>query len=783
MSDVYRQKALYDAQFLYELSLATNKSLDPRVCANEFLKVLLSKKKLEFGAVWVNKNAKSDTANAFTPLASIPIDYKSYSVFNPDKKVKFDKNYAYTIIKNGGVHAVFRLSDYGFLELFSSRYKENLSSKKLNQIQEVIEQFAKSLEGSISYKLLKKEIKERERVEKALLRSENKYKDLVEQAGDIIYRTDLKGYITFVNDSALKIMGGKKKDYIGKHFLKFVREDYKDQILNFYQSQFEKKNRISTLEFPAITKTGEELWLTQKARVLLDSSKNEVFGFAAIARDITQNVHARIALKRSEEKFRGIIENMNLGLLEVDLDQNILFANKSFCKISGYSQDELINKNASILLKAHENSSNLEMLESEIKKRTSGESGAYELQIVNKNGEKKWVLISGAPVYDNAGNITGSIGIHLDITEQKMARDQILSRQKKLESIVSTSPESVFILDENERVIECNDKASSLFCDNPKKESNLISKIIPERYSSIHKIGIGSILSQKDQKIEVDVINKYKEEIAAEIRASSFTFEGKNHYSVFIKDITLEKQTKINLERALKKQRELNELKSKFVSMTSHEFRTPLTTIRSNIELLSYHIANYPENPKINKNIERIGNELNRITNLMDDILTIGRIESGKIKTTFKLTDISYTSKKMIEASFKSSTKGLNVELKIIGDQRNISTDESIFSHIISNLLGNAIKYTLTNKSPILTIDYTNPQEVVCNIEDFGIGIPEQDLPNLFDSFFRASNVQNITGTGLGLAIVKQFTQLINASISVESEKDKGSTFSLVIPG
>ena len=221
-------------------------------------------------------------------------------------------------------------------------------------------------------------------------------------------------------------------------------------------------------------------------------------------------------------------------------------------------------------------------------------------------------------------------------------------------------------------------------------------------------------------------------------------------------------------------------MKSRFISMTSHEFRTPLTTIQANTELLEIFLDNQvlPNTKPAEKYINRITTEVSRLTYLMNDILLMGRIESGRIPFKPVLTDAVALITEFRESHRFENADERRLQVTIQGEPKPVSLDPFLFNHILTNLVSNAFKYSKGRPDPELTLSFkTSELELI--IRDYGIGIPLADQPKIFDSFFRSSNVENIQGTGMGLAIVKQFIDLHEASFRLESVEHEGTTLFL----
>lgn len=263
--------------------------------------------------------------------------------------------------------------------------------------------------------------------------NEKKYRELVETVSDIIYRCNDVGQFTYVNPTAEHICGYATSELVGQNFTFIIREDHKQSVAEFYANQVISKVTASYLEFPIRTKSGSEIWIGQTVDIhYLDESK-EAYEFIALARDITERISAQEALRRSEEKYRSIIENLELGLLEVDMNNIITNAYPKFCELSGYKRSELIGKSAMETLLAADQH---ELMIAQNRARESGKPGVYEVQLKRADGSLVWVIISGAPYYDQDGKVAGSVGVHLDISERKSMEAELLVAKETAENSV-----------------------------------------------------------------------------------------------------------------------------------------------------------------------------------------------------------------------------------------------------------------------------------------------------------------------------------------------------------
>ena len=234
-----------------------------------------------------------------------------------------------------------------------------------------------------------------------------------------------------------------------------------------------------------------------------------------------------------------------------------------------------------------------------------------------------------------------------------------------------------------------------------------------------------------------------------------------------------EKEILISLE----KEKELGTLKSRFVSMASHEFRTPLTTILSSANLLKQYTES-DQQPAREKHVGRIKKSVENLTGILNDFLNLEKLESGLQQVKIEKIEFSELFEEVTDEIRPMLKPGqeIVVDLKVMS----IASDEHILKNILLNLLSNASKYS-SEKDTINLKTSGGEEQVLVQVVDHGIGIPEEEQQNMFGRFFRAGNVTNIQGTGLGLNIVQKYIELLDGKISFESEEGKGSTFTVTL--
>lgn len=346
-----------------------------------------------------------------------------------------------------------------------------------------------------------------------------------------------------------------------------------------------------------------------------------------------------------------------------------------------------------------------------------------------------------------------------------------------------------------------------------------IEILIPSRYKEKHEKSVSGYNHNPKPRamganLDLFGLKKNGSEFPVEVSLSPSIIDSEDMVVAFIIDITLRKEaetqaknyqdqlekevedrtlilkeaianlenTKRKLDVSLRKERELNTMKTKFISTASHEFRTPLATALSSLSLIEkYEDHQFLE--KRNKHIQRVKKSIRTLTEILDDLLTANRLEEGKVIVNAHYFDLKDYLNDMISEIRVITKEGQEISLDIEkGQDFKLKQDPKILRHVVLNLLSNAIKFSEGNSTIDVKVKGIENQKVSLSITDHGIGIPEQDLANLFTRFFRAENAGQIQGTGLGLSIVKQYAELLHGTITCHSKEKEGSTFTVTIP-
>jgi PAS domain S-box-containing protein len=358
----------------------------------------------------------------------------------------------------------------------------------------------------------------------------------------------------------------------------------------------------------------------------------------------------------------------------------------------------------------------------------------------------------------------------------------------RFEALFNSASMAIIVVDSKGVIAMANNYANTLFAYTEESMvGQVLEKLIPQRHHAKH-VGHREGYIEKPnartmgQGMTLSAQKKDGTEFPVEISLGHFE-TGEDKFAIaFIADIT---KRKLNEEKIIAQQvemekgKEINDLKSRFVSMASHEFRTPLSTILSSISLLSKYTSTEDQS-KRDKHIDRIKSSVKTLTDILNEFLSLGRIEEGKVEMNPEIFDLV----EFIHAVNNEMSVLLKPGQQFIFNHKGNTqtyTNTNLLKHIMINLLSNAIKFSPENASITIDTEVTTTHTKIA-ITDKGIGIPAADQVHLFERFFRATNVTNIQGTGLGLHIVGRYVELLNGTINYNSEFENGSRFILNLP-
>ncbi|WP_316752267.1 PAS domain-containing sensor histidine kinase [Pedobacter gandavensis] len=390
-----------------------------------------------------------------------------------------------------------------------------------------------------------------------------------------------------------------------------------------------------------------------------------------------------------------------------------------------------------------------------------------------------------------------------------------MEEARLLKAIIETAIDGIITIDDRGKIESLNPAALRLFGYSfDEVEGKNISFLMPEPDRSGHDGYLHRYQSTGEKRIigkgrEVKGLRKDRSTFPFRLAVSEVQYLDRIIYTGFIHDLSKEKEAEERLREyaaeleelveertkslkktvtalseakeevslSLEKEKELNQLKSRFVSMASHEFRTPLSSVQLSASLIDKYAEPF-DNKNISKHVSKIKNAVSNLTTILNDFLSLERLEAGKVEPTFVSFDLVRLAEEITEEMQMMAKQDQNIIYQHTGLQSTVDLDPNLLKNCMINLISNAIKYSGENTFIEFNTEITENQCVV-TIKDNGIGIPESDHKHLFQPFFRAHNTGNIPGTGLGLNIVLRYATLMRGDLDFESTLHKGTKFVL----
>ena len=628
---------------------------------------------------------------------------------------------------------------------------------------------------------LSAEIAERNQAEAALRQSEAQFRRVFDEApfGMGLAGKD-KRYFR-VNQALVDMLGYSESELTSLSCENITHPEDWEQTIPCIERVWQGEIDSFKREQRFLKKNQEILWANLTSMVLRDPS-GEILYSMGMVEDITERKQAEADLRHSEEQFRRVFDEAPIGMSIAGLDNRYIRINRSFYEMLGYTQSELMALSFWDITHPEDLELEIPCMEQLIR----GESDRFRLEkrYLTKNQATIWVNLTLIALRNRAGDILYTLAMIEDITERKQAEEALRQSEARYRAIIEDQTELICRYQPDGTLTFVNDAYCRYF---NKQSSDLIGyhfmPVVPDEDQQIVTQSFSTLSTQQP-------IVTYEHRVilpSGEIRWQQWTyralFNDLGHlieYQSVGRDITKLKQAEAEIVKALEKERELSELRSGFVSLVSHEFRTPLTTIQSSAELLERYNHKLSDDKKQNHH-RRIQAAVQRMTQLLEDILTIGKAEAGKLNFEPSPMDVVAFCRELVESMQMSVQQRHNLNFVVIGECTNAPMDQKLLSHILTNLISNAIKYS-PNGGTVQFDLVCNQESVVFRIQDSGIGIPSSDIKGLFESFGRASNVGTIPGTGLGLAIVKRCVDLHRGTIVVDSAVGVGTTVSVTLP-
>lgn len=520
-----------------------------------------------------------------------------------------------------------------------------------------------------------------------------------------------------------------------------------------------------------------------------------------------------------QEQYRRLFTSLQDVYYRADLQGITLDASPSCEKVFGYKPEELIGQATTSRLAidpgVRERIFNL-LLE-------KGSVEDYEIHLKHRNGKVITASVNSRVLRDADGTVIGTEGFVRDITARKQAEAALRESQQLLSSITHNISEGIYRSTPVKGLIFVNDAFVKMFgfdsveemlrvpsanlYAHPKSRQALIDLIARDgffvnqevefvRKDGTHFWGLASSIGVRDPETKAllyfdgainNITDRKRMEqelqtlnVDLERRIAVRTAELRSANEQLEKEIGVRERAEAELLKSLAMEKELGQLKSNFVSMVSHEFRTPLGIIMSSAEILERYLERLkPEQRK--EQLQSITKSVRRMASLMEEVLLLGKVEAGKMECKPAPLDLPAFCRKVTDEVHSATDCRCPILLQAPEVTRDALADEGLLRHIFTNLLINAVKYSGPGQAVHLRLEQQNGNATF-HVEDRGAGIPPGDQPHLFKAFHRGQNVTHVPGTGLGLVIVKRCVDLHGGRITCKSIEGQGTTFTVTLP-
>ncbi|MEA5139875.1 sensor histidine kinase [Arcicella rigui] len=506
---------------------------------------------------------------------------------------------------------------------------------------------------------------------------------------------------------------------------------------------------------------------------------NKVEFLMLIIKETTQTNKLIKAVTAQKEEYQYVVENMRDVLFQTDTKGNWIFLNKAWNEIFQFTVEESLGRPFFEYLHPDDVAKNALLFEPLIKREKT--YCRHAIRYIDKAGKIKWMQVFATLLLNENDEIIGTTGTLRDTTNEKMNAhfSELLSSNVKDLIVIYNLQGNILYASPS-----CNEMLG--YTQNEMIGRSAYDFFYPDDIDFIQKRH-RMILENEllDSTIDYRLVKKNGDYLWVETTYKVFfdDYEIEDRVISVSRDITEKKLVEESMLKALQKEKELNEMKTRFVAMTAHEFKTPLSTISSSAEIIEMYVEQIEDsrNEKIVKQLTNIHSEIVRITNLMNETLFLGKIESENTEVHRAELDLVSLIRYIMERQNRHQRDGRTLEFEIIGQERKILADAQHLEHIIDNLVSNAFKYSQKRDSPKLIL-FFNEHDYQIYVIDYGIGIPVSQQKKVYSSFFRGSNVGSIKGTGLGLLIVHNLVQINGGEITFESTENMGTTFKLKFP-
>ncbi|SHG27212.1 PAS domain S-box-containing protein [Flavobacterium fluvii] len=626
-------------------------------------------------------------------------------------------------------------------------------------------------DGSISWDGLELDITDLKKTQSDLQQNKFLLESITEGLPDIIFAKDINARYTFVNSAVANRVNKTPEEFLGKDNSTIYSPEEAKKTLE-KDLEIMETGEMQTFEEELTTSSGIVTFLTTKGPI--KDAQGKTIGMFGIARDITDLKKVQSDLQRNKFLLESITEGLPDVVFAMDLDGRYLFVNSALAKSANKKPEELLGKDNRDNFPPEEAK---KILEKDLEIMKTGQIQTFEEQLTRPFGKVVYLTTKG-PIKDAEGKTVGMFGIARDITDRKIGEEALRVSQEKFEFAFNSSPNAIFIQDEQTgEILETNATSSKIF--GYSQEEILFKTTLELNLYKNPKFRekVIEILNGKGSIRNVEVLSRHKSGADLHI-----VFSAERHYVdhkpflfVNMQDVSERKQVELELQK-------LNLDKDRFISILGHDLRSPVNNILLLLELLHADLSNM-EMEESEEIVDLAYKSAKNTSKLLDDVLLWATAQSGKMEFNSQMINFKTDCLNVVELmQANANAKNITIELHC-EDSLEVYVDKNMLDTVLRNLISNAIKFTHTGGKITLSAEKTT-QEVVISVADNGVGIEPKDVGKIFDKaqMFTSIGTNAEKGTGFGLKLCQEFVEKHNGKIWVESEVGKGTCFYFSLP-
>ncbi|MBL8131054.1 MAG: PAS domain S-box protein [Anaerolineae bacterium] len=639
-----------------------------------------------------------------------------------------------------------------------------------------------------------RDITARLQAEYALRASEEKYRSLVESSDAAITLISRGGVILFANTIAARIRQTTPGAIIGKAWTEVYPEHQYQAVETVFNTGrgivfesmavFQRMPRWYRISAQPVRNNAGE---TVAAIVNAMDITNQKHGEAALREsrdDLERRVNERTTeLARIKENLEAIFNHSGDGIMLIDLDRGVQQTNQTFNALVGIEADGAFGAKLAAFFRP-EDSDGIEKTVALV--AAQHRNCRIETRVIRAEGLAVDVEISIAPVRSAEEPVTNVVCIVRDISERKASEMAFQALSQRLELATRSGGIGIWEWDVRSDILAWDEQMVALYGADSDQPSTGIERWLNTIHPEDCERAVAALYAalHGDSPFDAEFRVRRPDGTMRHLHGAAVVLrdpQGQPLRMIGVNiDITRLKEAEVNLLQALGKEKELSELKSRFVSMASHEFRTPLASILAAAESLTYYRSRMNE-AQIADRLERIRQQVLHMKDIMEDVLQLARIQAGRVEYKPAPGDLDALCREIIDELDGLTPHHGRIDYACLAPSVDSRYDSRLMRQALSNLLTNALKYSPSEKKVLVRLEKLHEQ-FAFSVQDFGIGIPPEDLHRLFEPFHRARNVGEVSGTGLGLSIARQAVEKHGGTITVQSEIGAGSTFTILLP-